>query len=144
MADKIVRVESSMGDGFCVRCTAGGHQMLMDQPVAAGGSGMGPSPLEQLFGALAGCIGTIARLVAKQERIELRGMNIAVEGDLNTDGLLGKPTDDPVGFKEIRILAEIDADLTDEEKESFLHKVDQRCPVSFNLAHATPVNARVV
>jgi putative redox protein len=139
MAVKTVKVESVLDAKFKLESTVHGHKVIVDQPANAGGTDAGPTPLDYLLVSLAGCIGTIGRIVAMQKRITLRGMKITVEGDINTDGLLGKPTDDPVGFKEFRILADIDADLTAEEKEAFVHEVDARCPVSFNLLNNTPV-----
>jgi uncharacterized OsmC-like protein len=118
--------------------------VIVDQPANAGGTDAGPTPLDYLLVSVAGCIGTIARIMAMQKRIALRSMKITIEGDINTDGLLGKPTDDPVGYKEIRILADIDSDMTAEEKEAFIHDVDARCPVSFNLLNNTPVKVSSV
>lgn len=143
MAFKTVKATATVRDSFKIDCVAGGHAVVIDQPVAAGGGNAGPSPLDLFFASLAGCIGTIARIAAMQQRINLRGMEIAVEGDINTDGLLGKPSDDPVGFKEIRVHASIDADMTREEKETFLQQIEMRCPVACNLIEATPVRAFV-
>lgn len=139
MAIKTVKVESVLDAKFKLESSVHGHRVIVDQPTNAGGTDAGPTPLDYLLVSLAGCIGTIGRIIAMQKRIALRGMKITVEGDINTDGLLGKPTDDPVGFKEFRILADIDADLTAEEKEAFVHEVDARCPVSFNLLNNTSV-----
>lgn len=139
MAIKTVKVESVLDAKFKLESAVHGHKVIVDQPANAGGTDAGPTPLDYLLIALAGCIGTIGRIVAMQKRITLRGMKITVEGDINTDGLLGKPSSDPVGFKEIRILADIDADLTAEEKEKFIHEVDARCPVSFNLLNSTTI-----
>jgi putative redox protein len=139
MAVKTVKVESVLDAKFKLESLVHGHKVIVDQPANAGGTDGGPTPLDYLLVALAGCVGTIGRIVAMQKRITLRGMKITAEGDINTDGLLGKPSDDPVGFKEIRILADIDADLTAEEKEAFVHEIDARCPVSFNLHNSTPV-----
>ncbi len=139
MAVKTVKVESVLDAKFKLESTVHGHKVIVDQPVALGGTDAGLTPLDYLLVSLAGCIGTIGRIVAMQKRITLRGMKITVEGDINTDGLLGKPTDDPVGFKEFRILVDVDTDLTAEEKEAFVHEVDARCPVSFNLLNNTPV-----
>ncbi len=144
MAVKTVKVESVLDAKFKLESTVHGHKVIVDQPVNAGGTDGGPSPLEYLMVSLAGCIGAISRIVAMQKRITLRGMKITVEGDINTDGLLGKPTDDPVGFKEFRVLVDIDADMTAEEKETFIHEVDARCPVSFNLLNQTPVKISAV
>jgi putative redox protein len=66
-------------------------------------------------------------------------MQVKVEGDYNPAGLLGKPTDDRVGFSEIRISAVIDADLTDEQRAQFLTEVCQRCPLHDNLSHTSTV-----
>jgi uncharacterized OsmC-like protein len=144
MAVKTVKVESVLDAKFKLESTVRGHKVIVDQPANAGGADAGPTPLEYLMVSLAGCIGTIARIIAMQRRIALRGMKITAEGDINTDGLLGKPTGDPVGFKEFRILADIDADMTAEEKEAFIHEVDARCPVSFNLLNSTPVKISAV
>jgi uncharacterized OsmC-like protein len=144
MAVKTVKVESVLDAKFKLESNIHGHKVFVDQPTNAGGTDAGPTPLDYLLVSLAGCVGSIARIMAMQKRIELRGMKITVEGDINVDGLLGKPTDDPVGFKEFRILADIDADMTAEEKEAFIHEVDARCPVSFNLLNDTPVKVSSV
>jgi putative redox protein len=144
MAIKTVKVESVLDAKFKLESTVHNHKVIVDQPANVGGTDAGPSPLDYLLVSLAGCIGTIGRIVAMQKRIALRGMEITVEGDINTDGLLGKPTDDPVGFKEIRILADIDADMTAEEKEAFIHEVDARCPVSFNLLNGAPLKISAI
>ncbi|MBI9020565.1 MAG: OsmC family protein [Verrucomicrobia bacterium] len=144
MAVKTVKVESALDSKFKIESDIRGHKIVVDQPANAGGTDVGPTPLEYLMASLAGCIGTIGRIVAMQKRIELRGMKITVEGDINIDGLLGKPTEDPVGFTEFRILADIDADMTAEEKNDFVHAVDARCPVSWNLLNASKVTISAV
>ena len=48
-----------------------------------GGADKGPTPLEYLFVALAGCIGSIGRIVATQRKLNVRGMEITVEGELD-------------------------------------------------------------
>ncbi len=142
MAQKTVVVESKLGSKFVIESDIRGHKAVIDQPANAGGTDTGPTPLELLLASLAGCIGTIGRIVAMQQRIELRGMDIKVEGSLDTDGLLGKSIDGRVGFEGFTITVDIDADMTDEEKEAFIHEVDARCPVSENLLHATPCHVK--
>ncbi|NNJ71372.1 MAG: OsmC family protein [Kiritimatiellales bacterium] len=139
MPKKTVTIESRLNDKFVIESDVRGHRIVIDQPTSGGGGDTGPSPLELLFASLAGCIGTIARLIAMQRRIELRGMDIKVSGELDTDGLLGKPIDGRMGFESFTITVDVDADMTDEEKDAFIHEVDSRCPVSENLLHATPV-----
>ena len=143
MPQKTVTVESTLGDKFVIKSDIRGHEVIIDQPANAGGTDSGPTPLELGFVSLAGCIGTIGRIVAMQKRIELRGMSIKVEGPLDTDGLLGKPIDGRVGFEGITISVDVDADMSDEEKEAFIHEVDARCPVSENLLNATPIHVKL-
>ncbi len=143
MPKKTVVVESKLNEKFVIESEIRGHKVIIDQPANAAGTDTGATPLELLFASLAGCIGTIGRIVAMQKRIDLKGMNIKVEGALDTDGLLGKPIDGRVGFEAITISVDIDADMTAEEKEAFLHEVDCRCPVSENLLNATPVNIQL-
>lgn len=143
MAKKMVSIESKLNNKLVIESDIRGHKVVIDQPAAGGGTDTGPTPLELLFASLAGCIGTIGRIVAMQERIDLKGMTIKVEGELDTDGLLGKPIDGRIGFEGMTITVDVDADISDEEKEAFIHKVDSRCPVSENLMNATPISVKL-
>jgi len=140
---KTVAVESKLGDKFVIETNIRGHQVVIDQPVNAAGTDTGPTPLELVLVSLAGCIGTIGRIIAMQKRIALRGMAITVEGEIDADGLLGKPIEGRIGFEGIAITVDVDADMTDEEKEAFIHEVDRRCPVSENLLNATPIQVKL-
>jgi putative redox protein len=144
MAIKTVKVESKLDSKFKIESDIRGHVVTVDQPVAAGGADAGPTPLEFLFVSLAGCIGSIARIIAMQKKLSLNGMTISVEGELNSDGLLGQPTEDPVGFKDIRVEVNVDADMTAEEKAAFVHEVDERCPISWNLLNVSSVSVSAV
>jgi uncharacterized OsmC-like protein len=136
---KHVVVEAHLGERFKIESTIGNHKLVVDQPKTGGGEDAGPTPLEYFFLSLAGCIGTIARIAAKQKRINLRSMDVKVEGNLDVDGLMGRNPEAPVGFSGITVTVKMDADLSQAEKEAFAHEVDRRCPVSANLHDATPV-----
>ena len=143
MPKKTVSVESKLNEQFVVESDIRGHQVVIDQPANAGGTDTGVTPLELVLASLAGCIGTIGRIIAMQRRIELRGMTIRVEGELDTDGLLGKPIEGRIGFESITITVGVDADMSEEEKDAFIHEVDHRCPVSENLLNETPIHVRL-
>lgn len=136
---KTVKINSAWKGGMRIDVEARDHSLVIDQSQAGGGKDEGPNPLEYQLFALGGCLGTIAAIVAKQERITMRGFSAVVEGDLDTDFLMGKTTEGRPGFTEIRVAVEIDADMTAEEKEAFLHKVDARCPISDNLVNGSKV-----
>lgn len=144
MAAKTIKVTANMGSGCAIRADIRDHKVVIDQPQAGGGTNEGPTPLEYFLFSLAGCIGSIGRIAASQQKIDLRGMEIRVEADLNPMGLLGKETDDRVGFQEIRVEAEIDADMSDAEKGAFLDLVCDRCPLHDNIKLATTVVHQLV
>ncbi len=136
---KKVEVETTLGQGFTIQSDIRGHRLYVDQPAAAGGRDAGPTPLEYLFLSLAGCIATLARIVANQKRIPLRGVRVGVSGDIDVSILLGKGTGRS-GFTGITVTVDLDTDLSPEEKAHFLEEVDRRCPVSDNLKALTPVS----
>lgn len=141
---KTVEINAVLGSGMKIECRAGRHTVLIDQPKTGGGTDTGPTPLEYLLCSMAGCIGSIGRIVAHQKKIVLRGMEVTVSGALDTDVLLGRSKQSRAGFDGITVRVKIDADLTDEQKREFLKEVDERCPVSDNLRQITTITSEVV
>ena len=140
---KTVKVDSTWKGGMRIDVVAGGHTLIVDQPPAMGGKDEGANPLQYELVSLGGCLGTIAAIIAKQERIDLKGFSVDVEADIDTDFLMGKTTEGRAGFTEIRVNAHIDADMTDEEKKAFLEKIDARCPISDILANKSSLVFKV-
>ncbi|MCC6147796.1 MAG: OsmC family protein [Anaerolineaceae bacterium] len=143
MAPKTVRVDAVRVDGFKIEATARQHKAFVDQPAAGGGTDTGPTPLEYLFISLAGCVATIGAIIANQRKLDLRNIEVSVEGDLDTDGFMGKNADLRVGFTSIRVHTKIDADMSQEEKEQFVRDIDARCPISDNLVRVSAVDFTV-
>jgi putative redox protein len=144
MPAKKVQVEIKQGSGFRTECRAGKHTVIIDQPAPAGGTDEGATPLDVQLMALGGCVAAIGRIIANQRKLDVRGIEVTVEGDIDTDGLLGKPTGKRTGFSAITARVKIDADMSVAEKEKFLHEIDLRCPISENIQNATPVSMIIV
>lgn len=140
---KAVSIEAKLDEKFKIEVKAGDHIMYVDQTKAGGGTDAGATPLEYLFASLAGCIGTVARIIANQKRIKLNGMDIKVEGAFDLETLLGKSKESRAGFSGIKVTLNIDSDMSKEEKEAFIHEVESRCPVSDNIVNITPVTVEV-
>jgi putative redox protein len=140
MPAKKVQVEIKQGAGFKTECRAGKHLVIIDQPATAGGTDAGPTPLDVQLIALGSCVAAIGRIIANQRKLAVRGIEVTVEGDLDTDGLLGKPTANRVGFSAITARVKIDSDMSAAEKAQFVHDIDARCPISENLKNAAPVS----
>jgi len=95
---KTVNVTAKTTDGYKIEVQAGQHLIIVDQTPPMGGKDEGASPLEYLFASLASCIATVGLIVSKQERLPVHGINVAVEGDIDLDVLMGKSVENRSGF----------------------------------------------
>lgn len=87
-----------------------------------------------LLEALVACAGVTLRAVATSLGIPVRSGRVRAEGDLDFRGTLGVDREAPVGFSEIRLSFELDADA-DEEQLATLRKLTERyCVVYQTLA----------
>ena len=143
MAISTVKVSAQMGAGFKTQINCS-HPFVIDQPKMAGGTDEGPNPLEIFLSSLPACICAIGRIIAKQRRIQLNGISVEVEGDIDKDFLLGKTTEGRAGFTEIRSIVHLDADLTEAEKEALVEDIAHRCPIADNIAQKSVVKHVVV
>ncbi|HKL31305.1 MAG TPA: OsmC family protein [Tangfeifania sp.] len=143
MAISTIKLNAEMGSGFSTKVNCS-HSFVIDQPKAGGGNDEGPNPLEIFLSSLPACICAIGRIIANQKRIELRGIDVEVEGDIDKDFLLGKTNEGRAGFTEIRSYVNIDADMTKEEKEEFLQEIAKRCPIADNIKEKSVIKPVVV
>ena len=103
---------------------------------ATGGDGLALCSGDMLLEALVGCAGVTLRAVATALEIPLRGGTVTAEGDLDFRGTLGVSKEVPVGFKEIRLHFDLDADATAEQLESLMKLTKRYCVVYQTLQQA--------
>ena len=115
---------------------------VIDEPAALGGTDAGPNPVEFVLASFAGCINVVIHMVAKERGVEIRGLRVNVQGELDPSRLMNILTDHRAGFQSIEMVAEIDSDATDEEIDELLRIAETRCPVADNLGNATPISLR--
>ena len=135
---KKVTINANVGNTYEVTLTTRHFTQKIDQPKPSGNDAA-PTPLEYFLFALGACTCTIGKIVAEQKKIKLNSINANVEGDIDTDYLLGKTKEGRAGFTNIRIKVEVDADLTEEEKKLFIDEVLHRCPIHDNIENQTVV-----
>src|SRR5512135_3014945 len=141
---KTIRIEARANDKYQVAVQAGERTLYMDQAVAVGGEGAGANPMEYLFASLAGCIATTARIIATQQNLDLKGMDIKVEGSLDLAIMYGKSRDSRPGLNGINVSVALDSAMSELEQKRFLAELRLRCPVLDTLAAATPVTMTAV
>jgi uncharacterized OsmC-like protein len=101
---------------------------------ATGGDGSFACSGDMLLQALVACAGVTLRSVATAKNFQLRGGTVTAEGDLDFRGTLGVDREAPVGFKNIRLRFELDADLTPDELATLQKLTERYCVVYQTIA----------
>ncbi len=86
-----------------------------DEPVLLAGQDKGPSSVEHLLNALAGCITSSIIYHASLKGIEVKSLESVVEGELDLRGFMGLDEHARKGFNRINVKVRIDSDENDFE-----------------------------
>jgi uncharacterized OsmC-like protein len=104
---------------------------------ATGGSGLELCSGDMLLEALIACAGVSMRAAAAVLGIAVRSVVVSAEGDVDLRGTLGVSADVPVGFREIRLSFEVDADVGAAELDQLAELTDKYCVV-FQTLQSSP------
>ena len=101
---------------------------VTDEPVAAGGGGSGPTPLQSVLGALCGCEAVTFRRTATEYEFEYD--RIEFEGAATID-IRGRSGDRAVRphFQTVKLQARVFTAQSQEELNELVEEVEARCPV---------------
>jgi uncharacterized OsmC-like protein len=139
-----LNVNAKMREGFKTEIFCG-HNFVLDQPKEAGGTDEGPNPLDTYLASICGCICAIGRIIAKQRKIELRGIEVRLSADIDKAFLLGKTQEGRAGFTNIITEVLVDApELTASQKEEFIAEVERRCPIADNTKNISTLKTKVI
>ncbi|MGD8250964.1 MAG: OsmC family protein [Desulfobacterales bacterium] len=110
-----------------------------DEPPRLLGRDLGPNPVEYALTALAACVTTSIVYHAAAKGVAIRSMESRLEGDIDLQGFLGIRDDVPRGYKEIRMVVNIDADAPPEKLEEIVALGPTYSPVFDTITRAVPV-----
>lgn len=99
----------------------------------AGGTGELACSGDLLLASLAACQEITLRMVAAAMGIELKAVDVTVEGDMDFRGTMGIDPETPVGFTAIRTAIRIDADAPPERLEKLRQRAERYCVVGATL-----------
>lgn len=114
-------------------------KIFMDEPVELGGRNGAPSPLDFILAAHAGCLNYMTFFIAKELGIPVTGTEITVKGSLDPAKFAGTDRNVRAGYQSLEATILIKSPANPEQIARLKSEVEERCPVSDNLAHATPV-----
>mgnify|MGYP002738504055 CR=1 FL=1 len=116
--------------GLKVSCRSREFEFFLDEPKNLGGTNTGMNPVEALLSSLGACKVIVAKSFARLHKIKLNSIRIELEGELDTDGFMGKNPEAKIGFSKIITNFYIDADNTDEEIAEYVEFINRTCPVA--------------
>jgi putative redox protein len=112
--------------GWRCRVSAGGFDLVADEPPGAGGAGAGPMPTEYLLAAMASCYALALVWAAGKRGISLPGLTVTASGSY-----------DGPRFGRLRLTAAADAPA--EVVQRLLEPALRACYVSNTIAASPPV-----
>ena len=140
-----VKVEGESESSTRINLRSGSKQMIIDEPFQMGGTDMGPTPVQALLFALAGCLNVTGNFVAKEMGLPLEKMKITIEGSLNPCKFMGMSDEERAGFISIDVIIKpsFSMNVEKEKIKEWINETERRCPVTDNIQTSTHINIKV-
>ena len=91
-----------------------------------------------------GCAGVTLSAVATSMGIEIHKGTISAEGDLDFKGTLGVDRESPIGFRQIRLLFDLETDTDIEAVEKLISLTERYCVIYQTLATSNSIESTLV
>jgi uncharacterized OsmC-like protein len=131
-----VRVKLATAEGFRTHITAGQHQLIADEPIAAGGTDEGMSPYELLLAALGACTAMTLKMYSARKKLPITDIEVLLTFDrIHADDCESCTADEHTGKTEVQHISRliyITGTITAEQKQRLLY-IAGRCPVHLTL-----------
>jgi putative redox protein len=140
---KTVLVESA-GGAYLQSVAAGGHRLVSDEPVAAGGTGAGPTPYDLLLAALGTCVSMTLGIYARRKGWPLEGVRVRLRhsrvhaADCESCETKANAMIDHID-EEIELAGPLDA-----AQRARLLEIANRCPVYRTLTGEIQIRSRLL
>lgn len=117
-------------------------ELIVDEPEMLGGEDSAANPVEYLLAGYAGCLNVVFGIVAKELNIEIKSLQINIDGDINPAKFLGISNEERAGFKLLNVEINLVTNVDKETETLLIQTVKSRCPINDNLSNPTPINYR--
>ena len=115
----------------------------VDHPKVLVGGDNGPTPVEYLLHALAGCLTAGLANIAAARGVELTEVTSTVEGDIDLNGILGLSDEVRNGFEQIRVSFDVKGNAPAEKLREVVEQSRARSAVFDVITNAVPVSIEV-
>jgi len=136
-----VKIEGISETPTKINLNAGKFSLTIDEPANMGGTDEGPSPIQVLLMALAGCLNMTGHTVAKEMGLNLKRMKINIEGNMDAATFMGYANGGRAGFEHVlvNIETEFEQVVLKEKRDKWLEETESRCPVTDNIKAYTKI-----
>ena len=136
-----VNVEGVSQSATKINLSSGKFNIVIDEPASMGGTDSGPSPVQVLLMALAGCLNITGHTVAKEQGLKLKRLKININGNMDASTFLGYTTGKRAGFENVNVYLETEFEelVTTEQRDKWLAETEKRCPVTDNIKTQTKI-----
>ena len=136
-----IRIHGKSESATKLNISAGKFRMVIDEPEQMGGSNEGPSPVQVLLMALAGCLNVTAHEVAKQKGLGLKSLSIDINGNLDACTFMGCNDENRAGFEniDVNMNAKFEQYQSEDIIANWLAETERRCPVTDNIRSSTNI-----
>ena len=138
----VFRAEGALVGPTRVALTARDHAIEVDEPEVLAGADEHANPVEYALASLASCQAITYRFWAAKLGIQLDGIEVAAEGDLDLHGFFGLDGTRP-GFTGIRLDVTPLGPEPPERYRELADAVDAHCPVLDLFVNPTAVDRRL-
>jgi uncharacterized OsmC-like protein len=119
------------------------HFLRTDEYVELGSTDTAPGPAEMMMAAMGSCITTTARAYAAVKGLDLTRIDVAVDGDLNMQGMFGLDATARPGMDELRVSITIEGDADADALREVALLGYRFSPVKDSVQNGVPVKPQV-
>ena len=130
-----LRAEANGADGIACKVDTGRALVEAGLHPATGGDGSQACSGDMLLEALVACAGVTFQAVATAFGVDAKGLRVTAEGDLDFRGTLGVAKDAPVGFGDIRLNFDFEADAPAQTLDKMIELTERYCVVLQTIKH---------
>jgi len=138
-----LRAQGRLGEGVSCKIETGKALVAAGLHPATGGSDLNACSGDMLLEALVACAGVTLNAVATSLGIALRDAILQAEGDLDFRGTLGLSKEVPVGFQNIRLRIDLDADASQDQIDTLVRLTERYCVVYQTLSRPPRLSVEV-
>lgn len=120
-----------------------GERLVTDMPFAMGGGARGPNPGWLLRGALASCTATVIAMRAASEGISLRRLEVLVESESDSRGILGLDEKISAALQALHVTVKIAGDAEPDVLTHLVRWADAHSPVGCTLREQAAYELRI-